>query len=196
MDYPFYLRKLTTLSDAEINFCREALTATEPEPHPHFPDKSRNENAFRLNGNGVKPIVDKIKETLQFVIPAENYFWSEINMLAPNGFLGEHSDLAYAGYNDPDKGFPMEILLSHKIHIHLQGVSELSFRRSKHEEPLKFFPDIGGVYWYNNYVLHRSFNPGTENRVALSMIYWDRQWKIRASLLRRMNLNFQQVYQL
>lgn len=196
MDYPFYLRELCKLPPDLHAACVESLTHKTVIDHPHFTSKDRNKEAYRVAEEVAAPIVKEIADYLASVaLPNVELFWNEINCLKAGGVLGEHSDLAYAGYNR-DGGFPMEVMLTHKIHVHLAGTSELLFRRSKYEPQTTFRPAPGTCYWYNNYVWHESRNPGTEDRLALSLIYHDRHWKVKAALYERMGLRYNDCYQL
>lgn len=196
MDYPFYLRQAATLPAELLLECLTLLDQNNVISHPHFVSKERNKNAFRVSDENVKMVVDKVTDYLAFVIPKASLYWHEINLLGPEGLLGEHSDMAYAGYNKVN-GFPMEVVLTHKLHVHLYGESCLRFRRSKFEPQTEFRPQPGQVFWYNNYVWHESFNPSsTENRMALSLIYHDKQWAVRQRLFERCGFKFNDCYQL
>lgn len=196
MDYPFYIRHAATLPPELLTECMTLLDQNNVIDHPHFVSKERNKNAFRVSDANVPKVVELITKYLSFLIPPENLYWHEINLLAPDGLLGEHSDMAYAGYNKTN-GFPMEVVLTHKLHVHLHGESLLKFRRSKFEPQTEFRPVPGQVFWYNNYVWHESKNPSQSlNRLALSLIYNDRNWAIRQKLFERCGFKFNDCYQL
>lgn len=195
MDYPFYLRKLTQLDQPTLDLCCKLLDENDVIKHPHFTSPERNQLAYKQVSPNVQKVVDIIAEKLKAVLPVGNLYWSEINQLAPQGILGEHSDLAYAGYNR-EVGMPMEIVLTHKIHVHFKGEAALRFRRSKYEPKTEFNPKPGEIFWYNNYVWHESENIGDTNRLALSLIYWDKHWKIKGALFERAGLKYQDCYQL
>lgn len=196
MDYPFYLEPLCKLPTELHRECVEALTNKTVIDHPHFTSKDRNKEAYRVNEAVAAPVVAEIAGYLaKTVLPGVELFWNEVNCLKAGGLLGEHSDLAYAGYNR-DGGFPMEVMLTHKIHVHLTGPSELRFRRSKYEPQQVFHPEPGMCYWYNNYVWHESRNVGQEDRLALSLIYHDRHWKVKATLYERKGYRYNDCYQL
>jgi hypothetical protein len=196
MDYPFYLRELCRLPTELHAECLRLLDDKEVIKHPHFTSEVKNKKAYRVREDVAAPVVKLIADHLAAtVLPGVELFWNEINCLQPQGLLGEHSDLAYAGYNT-DQGFPMEVMLTHKIHVHLAGTSVLKFRRSKYEPQTEFRPAAGTCYWYNNYVWHESFNPGDEDRLALSLIYHDRQWKVKSALFQRMGIKYNDCYQL
>lgn len=196
MDYPFYIRKIKQIPDDLLKECLELLDQDKVISHPHFVPSNRNREAYRISSENVSKVVSKVSELLSDVISPSRLYWHEINLLAPLGMLGEHSDLAYAGYNR-NAGLPQEIVLTHKIHVHLYGTSSLRFRRSKYEPKNEFCPDVGGCYWYNNYVWHESHNPSpTSNRMALSMIYHDKDWSVRSSILESAGHKFNDCYQL
>jgi hypothetical protein len=196
MDYPFYLQQLTQLPWDLLQECLALLDENKAIEHPHFVSKEKNKDAYRLRDENIAKIVKLVTEHVDYVIPKTNIFWHEINMLKPGGLLGEHSDMAYAGYNRKD-GFPMEVILTHKLHVHFTGESILSFRRSKFEPQTEFRPKPGQIFWYNNYVWHESKNPSeTENRIAMSLIYYDKKWLIRQALYERNGYKFNDCYQL
>lgn len=196
MDYPFYLLKLTQLPLELLAQVQQLYNERNIIAHPHFPTKERNPGTFRLDDPHIAQIVELITTFLDPFIEKSRLYWNEINLIAPKGVLGEHSDLAYAGYNR-QKGNPQEIVLTHKIHVHISGESRLSFRRSKYEPVTTISPDVGGCYWYNNYVLHSSHNPSKDvNRVALSLIYHDPKWDLRFKLFNEQGFLFQKSYQL
>lgn len=194
MDYPFLLYKAAQLPPELLGKWQDAVGASHVIDHPHFQDKSRNLEAYR----SAAKVDDLIAETTLFldsVIPRSAYFWHEVNVLKQGGVLAEHSDLAYSGYNaDPNKN-KLETVMTHKLHVHLLGESELIFRRSKYEPTKSFFPKPGEVFWYNNYVLHSSKNNGVTDRAAISLMYHDPKWDIKLSLLQRLNLSFDKRYQ-
>lgn len=198
MDYPFYLMKLAQLPVDVLASIKGMLDERNIAKHPHFTSVERNPNTFRLHDPKGADVVDSVTNYLDTagLMDKASLYWNEINLIAPKGILGEHSDLSYAGYN-VQKGNPQEVMLTHKIHVHLSGHSELSFRRSKFEPVNTFVPEEGGCYWYNNYVLHSSHNPSeATNRVALSLIYHDAQWRRRARLFDEHGFLFQKAYQL
>lgn len=193
MDYPFYLYKLGKLPDEVIQECQNLLiTECVSKKHPHFVSE-RNKEAYQMQGTNI--VVSKILPYVSEWFTPEMLYWHEINKLSSGGILGEHSDLAYAGYNKAG-GYPQEIIFTHKIHVHLNGQSILKFRRSKYEPQREFKPEIGCMYWYNNYVWHESQNPGTDDRYALSLIFHDKSWEIRNKLFSSLNLKFNNCYQI
>lgn len=196
MDYPFYLLKLMQLEPETLQQILSLLDEKNVDEHPHFTSKERNPGTFRLHDPNNLKVVDLVSTALAPHLPKAALYWHEFNLIAPGGKVGEHSDLAYAGYNR-QKGNPMEVLLTHKIHVHLKGTPQLAFRRSRYEALTLFEPEVGGCYWYNNYSLHSSHNPSSdENRIALSLIYWDRDWSIRGRLFDKHQFLFQKAYQL
>jgi hypothetical protein len=197
MDYPFYLRPFFQLPPDFLADVRAQLTEARRISHPHFTSKERNRAAFQLDKSITTPISNSIAAKLAAntpILQGAEIYWHEFNTLAAGGLLGEHSDLAHAGYNK-DQGTPMEILLTHKIHVHIEGESRLSFRRSNKEPWVDFYPTPGACYWYNNYVWHKSANVGATERVALSLIYHDRRWIIRGKLFEQMGLKYNDCYQ-
>lgn len=195
MDYPFYIRGLFKVPDATLERIVSLLAEDTVIAHPHFVDPERNVEAFKQISPNAQEVIDLIAEQLNLILPWANLYWNEINQLGPRGKLGEHSDMAYAGYNK-ESGTPQEIVLTHKIHFHIKGQSILRHRRSKYEPFSEFAPVPGVAYWYNNYVLHESENLSeTENRIAASLIYWDKNWKIRQGLYERGDFKFQRAYQ-
>jgi hypothetical protein len=197
MDYPFYLRPVCQLPVEVLHHAVERFDAARRISHPHFTSKVRNKEAYQLEKSLTTEVSDGIARALVMGAPILNgaeLYWHEVNMLKSGGLLGEHSDLAHAGYNT-DQGLPMEILLTHKIHVHIAGESKLSFRRSNKEAWTDFYPTPGTCYWYNNYVWHKSENVGQTERTALSLIYHDRRWIIRGKLFEQLGLKFNDCYQ-
>lgn len=197
MDYPFYLMKMAQLPAPLLQRIVAQCDADKFVAHPNFRNTKYKGGGYRvIPDDALKASIAEIQDLLQPLLPAPNLQWFEINAIAPGGFrLEEHSDLEYRGRRSSG-GTLQDIFLTHKVHVHLAGQSLLGFRRSRNERRVEFLPEDGGVYWYNNYVLHQSDNLGDTHRIALTLVYRDNDWAIHQKLLRAVGCSGDGFYSL
>jgi len=196
MDYPFYLMQMGQLPPPLLERVVSQCTQDKFVNHPNFKRSKYKGGGYRVVADdALRESIGMVQEFLLPLLPGDKLQWFEINAIAPGGYrLEEHSDLEYTAPVRSKGGTAQDIFLTHKVHVHLAGDSLLGFRRSRNERRVEFVPQPGGVYWYNNYVLHQSDNTGDSHRLALTMVYQDHDWSIRTELLRTLGCNGEALY--
>lgn len=178
MDYRFYTQLLGKVPTVLFqNLVAEAQTL---DYGSNISFKNRDKfDSFRkddgqYDGSAFEQCVFQVIDWLERdvgVFAAKDLAAYEVNRIFPGGKLVEHTDL----YGPLRSGY--KVCLSHKVHIPLQSNGAFHLhRRAKLTEPVKSVLEEGYAYCYNNYVWHSAHNHGTDTRLEMTLLFWDRDW--------------------
>lgn len=200
MDYPFFMHKIGQLTQAEVDaFMVNVQAAGQQEVDATYFDPGSNKGVQRVDSPEVDAFANAVLMPKLAPWGLKKLIWHEINAIEPGAIMKEHADFESTAFDPWKCKKPyygaLEVTLCHKIHVHLKGDSLIYFRRSRKEEFETFAPEVGGIYFFNNYVLHRSTNPGTiGQRWAMTLVIDDRNWMVKKKLLQELNLRYYQTY--
>lgn len=192
MDYPFFFKQIASIPTNLVTEYVNSISPSDYGSSPYFKDDlTQGVSQIATHSTGNRFIKETAWPTIRTTFPnVASIKWYEINVIQPGGVLKEHADFESRAFDthegsmyEPYKA--LEVVLCHKIHIHLQGASKLLFRRSRHDAFAEFEPVVGGVYLFNNYVLHKSVCVGDVPRMAMTLVIKDEGWQAKRALLNR-----------
>jgi len=193
MDYPFYIRQIGSIRPELLQQLQQAyLSHTKFALAPGFTPQF-----------GLQQPVDFDLGPLQAEVLADLSRWFapatcvqlKYNVMPPGKGLGEHSDLD--GYGDNDYTM-YSCFAHHRVHIPLitnPGVEFWHRRTRALASERQATPQVGGVYLYNDYVLHSVQNKGSENRVHLVLKFADPKHVVKRQLLIQQQIKIGEYYE-
>lgn len=176
MDYPFAIKQIGMLTPGLLHAIQQAIATLEYSPHPAFGGQTVLTNQQRtVPQDLIQAVLDLLPQ-----FPAQNYNGYELNKLAAQKSIAEHSDV---GSRAP--GVAHAIAHRHKIHLVVDTNPDVFtwHRRSQEGTEIQHHMVAGGLYVYNDYIWHRVANQGTTDRVHLLLSFWDRSWQIKEQLI-------------
>jgi hypothetical protein len=204
MDYDFYIRQIAQL---EPELLAETLAFAESIPldisrsyfnprHPGFDSVTHKivDSNYSTKGPGgryvpmqigdVNPVVLKLVRKVNHIFDPYCFTSYEINKLEPNGEILEHTD-----QTPTDTSNPYSVPYHHTVHIPLSGKGEYFFKRG-YDEPYKSLEMApGGMFSFNNYVLHKVKN-SNQLRYNLIIHFIDREWVMKKKLYQHLGIKF------
>jgi hypothetical protein len=188
MDYQYYMRKVHSLSPALHNNLVEHARTTPLDisksyfnnRHPGF-----NSRTFKLEAgqtqaaflSSVDKSVQDIVADLAYLYPPESFHAYEINSLQVGGKILLHTD-----QTPTTTSKIWRVPQYHSVHIPCTGRGLYESKRGYGEEFEKMYMELGSVYSYNNYVLHKVENISDVVRFNVVLHYHDLQWITKARL--------------
>lgn len=194
MDYPFYIRRIGSVSNELLANLQQAYTnhkefALAPGFTPQFGLQQPVD--FDLGATGTK----LLEELSQWFEPT-TCVQTKYNVMPPGKGLGEHSDLDGYGNNE----YTMySCFAHHRVHIPLITNPQVEFwHRRTRKLPSERQPtlEVGGVYLYNDYVLHSVVNKGDATRVHVVLKFADPKHVVKRKLLLQSGVKIGEYYEL
>lgn len=188
MDYPFFLMRVGTASDTLLAYLRQQFLQSDLKEHPAF----RGQRVTTTGYCQLKmPAIDSIRVMLPELEHCR-YSGAEFNVLNGGQTIREHTDIA-----TKVPGLAHKIMNRHKLHVVLETtpVCRVYHRRSVHCAASSTHMESGGVYLFNDYVLHSVANLGEAQRVHALMSFDDPLGLVRPALLERLGLESCQAYE-
>jgi len=203
MDYPFFFKQIASIPKSLVEAYVASIKPEDYGQSPYFKDDlTQGVSQIATHNSGNSFIRDMLWPTIATTFPRIGQVkWYEVNVIQPGGILKEHADFESRSFDtfigeptDPYKA--LEVVLCHKVHIHLQGDSTLMFRRSRKDVFAEFKPEVGGVYLFNNYVLHKSVCPSASSvpRIAMTVVVKDEGWQAKRAILNRFSYQHFNAY--
>lgn len=196
MDYEFYCRKIADVSPELLKNTLDYVKTIELDinrsyfnpRHPGFNSITHKivDSNYSTSGPGgryiptmiqdVHPTVMQMVKNVSHIFDPFCFTSYEINRLEPFGEILEHTD-----QTPTDTSNPFSVPYHHTVHIPLSGSGRYFSKRGYKEEYEEFRMDPGGMFSYNNYVLHKVINRDTL-RYNLIIHFIDRDWQMKRKL--------------
>jgi hypothetical protein len=183
MDYSFYLLKLGTIPD-QLHFklaeyckslpCDVSTTMWNMQVHKGI-------DGVRFKPGETHPLLDEVLRLpfISEVFPTSSFMNYEVDKLAPNGHIAEHTDQRTIFEN---------CVYTHRLHLAITGSARYKFRRGREAPAQPISMDTGGCYLFNNYVLHSVEGVGVD-RYNFILNFSDPTWALKKSLYRLKRLD-------
>lgn len=193
MDYQYYMRKVHQLRpELHAALVQHATTTPLDISRSYFNDRHPGFNSLTFKyGEKSQPeflaTVDKsvrdIVAELAYLYPPESFHAYEINSLQVGGKILLHTDQTPTTTSKIWK-----VPQYHSVHIPCTGRGLYESKRGYGEEFEKMYMELGSVYSYNNYVLHRVENISDVVRFNVVLHYHDVQWITKARLYEHLGI--------
>lgn len=187
MDYNFFVHRVGTIPKALLSSISTKILGLAESFQIATPNFRQHKGFSSIHSSQKNAIAENISLELaplvSNIFPIKNLAEYDLNLLAPQAVIPEHTDMT----GPQNVGWRCN--RGHKVHFVIDGSGSFSWhRRSKENRPREFNYEPGGIYVYNNYVFHKAWNAGLEDRIHFVLMYADHEWKLKASLYKRLNI--------
>lgn len=186
MDYEFFVHRIGQLDEtlrkraACIVHEQEAFAVSTPNFRKHAGFRSIHSSQ---KVEAIDVLAKQLAANLEPLFPLRALHEYDVNVLESGCKLPEHTDMM------GPQNIGWQCNRGHKVHFVLEGEgSWAGYRRSKENTVRKFNFAVGGIYVYNNYVFHRAWNEGPDQRTHFVLLYADHQWAIKKALYQRIGI--------
>lgn len=187
MDYPFFTRKLCSISEELLSSLALSVEGQPTQQHPSFTQVG----AIAQQVTEVPhPLLERLLSECSEWLPPDTYSGQSVNVIPASTAVKEHCDGWYSSFNS-------KVQHSHCIHVPLKTNKKcLTFhRRDPHVVAVPGFLEPGFAWAYNNYVRHSIVNGSKEPRTHLILYFNDPLWTTKEKMMKKLGLQGHQLYE-